>query len=194
MKIRTPKKFKKKITYEKNGEKGQIMEEKNNVIKKEYSGTSRTARITGYSFAIAWTIAFLVFFNFFSRYIAYYEYDTTTQVWTMFPLITERFNAWLPILNASMTASILGNIVLIINDSFYFNNITNIVMHLFGIASVSTLFVLFPFDFSSIPDVTLNPILFPIFKIVLILIIVGLSIGVMVRFIKIIVKAVRPEI
>ena len=161
-------------------------------IKKEYSESNRTARITGYSFAIAWTIAFLVFFNFFSRYIAYYEYDATTQAWTMFPLITERFSAWLPILNASMIASVLGNIVLIINDSFYFNNITNIVMHLFGIASVSTLFVLFPFDFNSIPDVTLNPILFPIIKIVLILIIVGLSIGVMVRFIKIIVKAVRP--
>jgi hypothetical protein len=154
----------------------------------EEAARDRNARITGYSFAIAWSIVLIIFFNFFNRYIAYYEYDTVTSSWSIFPFITEGFNAWLPVLNASLLITIIGNVILIINDSFYFSNITNIVMHAFGIASVSTLLSLFPFDFSVVPDINLNSILFPVIKIVLILIIVGLSIGILVRFIKIIVK------
>ena len=75
-----------------------------------------------------------------------------------------------------------------ISDIAKVKTIINIEMHAFGIASVSTLLSLFPFDFSVVPDINLNSILFPVIKIVLILIIVGLSIGILVRFIKIIVK------
>lgn len=151
----------------------------------------RNARITGYAFAIAWSIVLIIFFNFFNRYIAYYEYDNAANVWDIYPFITEKFNLWLPVLNASLLINIIGNIILIINDSFYFNNITNIVMHMFGIASAATLLSLFPFDFSVVPDTNLNTILFPIIKILLILIIVGLSIGILVRFIKIVVRLTK---
>ena len=161
--------------------------------KKHFEFKDRTGRITGYSFAIAWSIAFIIFFNFFSQYIAYYEFDSVTNTWNMYPFITENFGAWLPVLNASLIASIVGNIILIINDSFYFNHITNIVMHFFGIAAVSALLVLFPFDFNVVPEANLNPILFPILKVVFILIIVGLSIGILVRFIKVIVRTVRSN-
>jgi hypothetical protein len=165
--------------------------DKNPVSKDRLEFSSRTGRITGYSFAIAWSIAFIVFFNFFNRYIAYYEYDAVTSSWNIYPFITSNFNAWLPVLNAALIASIVGNIILIFNDSFYFNHITNIVMHFFGIASIAALLVLFPFDFNVVPEASLNAILFPILKIVLILIIVGLSIGILVRFIKVIIRVVR---
>jgi len=148
----------------------------------------RNARITGYAFAIAWSILLIIFFNFFNRYIAYYEYDAAAKEWNIFSFITERFYLWLPFLNISLIINIVGNIILIINDSFYFNNIINIVMHVFGIVAVSVLLSLFPFDFSVVPDMNLNIILFPVIKILLILIIVGLSIGILIRFIKIVVK------
>jgi hypothetical protein len=162
------------------------------VAKKQVEFKDRSGRITGYSFAIAWSIAFIIFFNFFNQYIAYYEFDAVTSTWNMYPFITGSFGTWLPVLNASLIASIIGNIILIINDSFYFNHITNIVMHFFGIAAVSALLILFPFDFNVVPEANLNAILFPILKIIFILVIVGLSIGILVRFIKVIVRVVRP--
>ena len=108
-------------------------------------------------------------------------------------MLTENFGAWLPIFNVSMIVSILGSIILIINDSFYFNNITNIVMNIFGISSVVTLLTLFPFDFKSYQGASLDPILFPIFKIGLALIIVGLAVGIFVRFIKIVIKIAKAS-
>jgi hypothetical protein len=66
-------------------------------------------------------------------------------------------------------------------------------MNIFGIASVSTLLSLFPFDFSVLPDINLNGILNPIVTVALILIIVGLGIGIFVRFIKIIVKVAKSS-
>ena len=153
----------------------------------------RSARITGYAFAIAWSIILIIFFNFFNRYIAYYVFDTSTQTWDIFPFVTAKFGTWLFFLNASLMINIIGNIVLIVNDSFYFINITNIVMNLFGIASVSALLMLFPFDFTVLSFSVLSAVLVPILKLVFIAIIVGLSIAVLVRFIKVIIRTVKTS-
>jgi len=163
--------------------------EKADIVPKD----NKAGRITGYSFSIAWSIILIIFFNFFSRYIAYYQYDELAKSWNIFPFITSSFIAWLPILTISLIVSIIGNIILIINDSFYVSNITNIVMNIFGIASVSTLLSLFPFDFSISPDINLNGILIPIITIILIVIIIGLGVGIFVRFIKIVVKAAKSS-
>jgi hypothetical protein len=151
----------------------------------------RNSRIAGYSAAIAWGIILIIFFNFFNRYIAFYTYDAALRTWSLTPMLTENFGAWLPIFNVSMIVSIVGSIILIINDSFYFNNVTNIVMNIFGISSVVTLLTLFPFDFTKYQGANLDPVLFPIFKIGLALIIVGLSVGIFVRFIKIVIKIAK---
>jgi hypothetical protein len=155
--------------------------------------SDRNSRIAGYSAAIAWGIILIIFFNFFNKYIAFYTYDAALKTWSLTPMLTENFRAWLPIFNVSMIVSILGSIILIINDSFYFNNITNIVMNIFGISSVVTLLTLFPFDFKSYQGASLDPILFPIFKIGLALVIVGLAVGVFVRFIKIVIKIAKAS-
>ncbi len=157
------------------------------------SRDNRAGRITGYSIAIAWSIILIIFFNFYYRYIAYYQYDELAKNWNIFPFVTSSFVAWLPILTISLIVSIIGNIILIINDSFYVSNITNIVMNIFGIASVSTLLSLFPFNFSVFPDNNLSGILIPVITAILIIIIVGLGIGIFVRFIKIVVKAAQSS-
>jgi hypothetical protein len=155
--------------------------------------SDRNSRIAGYSAAIAWGIILIIFFNFFNKYIAFYTYDAALKTWSLTPMLTENFMAWLPIFNVSMIVSILGSIILIINDSFYFKNITNIVMNIFGISSVVTLLTLFPFDFKSYQGASLDPVLFPIFKIGLALVIVGLAVGVFVRFIKIVIKIAKAS-
>ncbi len=155
--------------------------------------SDRNSRIAGYSAAIAWGIILIIFFNFFNKYIAFYTYDAALKTWSMTPMLTENFGAWLPIFNISMIVSIIGSIILIINDSFYFSNVANIVMNIFGISSVVTLLTLFPFDFTSYQGANLDPILFPIFKIGMALIIVGLSIGIFVRFIKIVIKIAKAS-
>ena len=151
----------------------------------------RNARIAGYSAAIAWGLILIIFFNFFNRYIAFYSYDAALKTWSYTPMLTENFGAWLPIFNVSMIVAIIGNIILILNDSFYFSNVTNIVMNIFGISSVVTLLTLFPFDFTGSQGANLDPVLFPIFKIGMALIIVGLSVGIFVRFIKIVIKIAK---
>ncbi|MBM3700034.1 MAG: hypothetical protein FJW68_03820 [Actinobacteria bacterium] len=156
------------------------------------SERDRNARITGYCFAIAWSIIFIVFFNFFNKYIAFYIFDSQSDTWIIIPFITSAFSAWLPFVNASLLVSIIGNVVLIINDSYYFNNITNIIMHFFSILAAAALLIIFPFDFTVLPATSvLSAILFPLIWIALIVVIVGLSVGLIVRFIKIIVKAVK---
>ena len=152
----------------------------------------RNARITGYCFAIAWSIIFIVFFNFFNKYIAFYLFDSQSDTWIIIPLTTAAFTIWLPFVNASLLVSVIGNVVLIINDSFYFNNIANIIMHFFSILAAAALLMIFPFDFSVMPAASvLSTILNPLIRIALIVTIVGLSVGLIARFIKIIVKAVR---
>lgn len=155
--------------------------------------SDRNSRIAGYSAAIAWGIILIIFLNFFNKYIAFYTYDAALKTWSLTPMLTANFGAWLPIFNVSIIVSILGSIILIVNDSFYFNNITNIVMNIFGISSVVTLLTLFPFDFTSYQGASLDPILFPIFKIGLALIIVGLAVGIFVRFIKIVIKFAKAS-
>jgi len=152
--------------------------------------SKRGEGITYSSFAIGWSIAFLIFFLFFNEYIAYYQPETVGNVttWNRYPVLTENFNLWLPILTTTLTLSIIGHTILIIFDKYLLREITLIVLNLFGIATVLTLLSIFPFDFSGIPKATIADVL-PMFAIiVLICITVGLGIGTLVSFIKLIVN------
>jgi hypothetical protein len=164
-------------------------------FEREKDTRSRNSRITGYSFAIAWNIIFFIFFNFFNQYIASYSFNEITDSWTIVPFITSSFYLWLPVLNAAIIASIVGNVILIINDSFYFDNVTNIFMDFFGLASAASLLILFPFDFSVFTTAGsfVTNIVPVIIRVVLIVIIAGLSVGIIVRFIKVIVKSIGTK-
>ena len=154
-----------------------------------YFKDSRGGRITGYSFAIMWSVVFLVLFNFYSQYIAYYNYD---GIWHRQALLTANFSQWLPIVTTALAASIVGNILLIIYDGYYFRQIVRIVLNLFGLAAIISLLTIFPFDFTVFPR-DLTGILNPIIIVVLILAVIGTSIDTMVRFVKLIVNAAKAS-
>ncbi len=158
-----------------------------------YIISKRDARITASAFAIAWSVALLIFFNFFNQYIAYYYSETVGDVttWTRRPFFTEDINLWLPILTTTLAISIIGHIVLIIWDRYILRESVHIVIDTFGLATVITLLAVFPFDFSVIPITTIADGVHVGVTVALICISIGIGIGILVRLIKLIVNLVR---
>jgi len=160
-----------------------------------FRGT-RAGRIAASSAAIAWGIILLVFFHFFSRYVAYYDYETVNGVakWNIYPLLTEDFGAVLPILTATLILSVVGHSILLALDKYLARQITLIVLNLFGMATVLTFISVFPLDFSPIPNTTVAAVLPTVVLVALICVTVGLGVGALVRFIKLMVGVRRERV
>lgn len=155
--------------------------------------SARPGRIVASSVAITWSLILIVFLNFFSEYIAYYEAERVGNVtiWVRSTLITSSYYTWLPILNTTLIISIVGHIILLIFDNYILRQLILILINLFGIATVLMLLSIFPFDFTVIPFTTLANILPFIVAVVLIAISVGLGIGSLVMLIQLLIKALR---
>jgi hypothetical protein len=158
-----------------------------------YFKSPKAGRITGYVFAIAFGIAWLIFVNFFYRFIAFYNHSVLDGVSTLkiVPVFTDNIKYWLPFFTISIGIGILGNIILIIYERFYLAKIIAIITNLFSIAATATLLQLFPFDFSGIPLAGLRTSAPSITIAVLIIIIIGTGIGIIVDFIKLIIFFAR---
>jgi len=156
----------------------------------DYVKRVKAGRITSSSVAIAWSFIFLILFYFFNRYIAYYQLETVDNVtkWVRYSILTEDFNAWLPIVTATLICYIIGHIILVVFDRYILREATLIVLNLFGIATVVALFSIFPFDFSTIPNSAIADSFPIIATIALIGLVVGLGIGTLAKFIKFIIS------
>jgi hypothetical protein len=171
---------------EKVGEAGKRFEKKIDEVGGKIDGYfkgTRSGRITGYSFAIMWNVIFFVLFNFYSQYIAYYQYDGGT--WSRYPILTESFTQWLPIVSTALVAAIIGNILMIIYDGYHFRLIVRVVLNLFSLTAVISLLTIFPFDFTVFPG-DLTGILNPVMIMVLVLAIIGLIVDTIVKSVKLI--------
>jgi len=153
----------------------------------------RSGRITASAFAIAWSIALLIFFNFFNQYVAYYHSETVGGIttWIRYPFFTEDINLWLPILTATLIISIIGHIILIILDRYILREMIHIVINAFSLWTVLTLLSVFPFDFSVIPNPAAADATCLGVRIFLIFISVVVGIAILVSVIKLIVNVVR---
>ncbi len=108
--------------------------------------SKRASRITESIVAIVWSIATLVFFNFFSDYIAYYH-DGIRE-----PLVTAEFGKWLWIHNPLLGLLLIKSSVSLAFEKYVFRESVLIFLALLGVASTATLLSLFPFDFSVLPS------------------------------------------
>jgi uncharacterized membrane protein len=153
----------------------------------------RRGRITASAFAIAWSIALLIFFNFFNQYVAYYHSETVDGIttWIRYPFFTEDINLWLPILTATLIISIVGHIIMIILDRYLLREMIHTVINAFSLWTILTLLTVFPFDFNVIPSTTAADATYLGVRIFLIFISVGVGIALLVRVIKLIVNVVR---
>ena len=143
--------------------------------------------------ARAWSLAWLIFFSFFSDYIAYYEQVSFggAITWMRHPLLTGEYFTWLPILITNLLLSITGHVFLIIYDRYWLRETVLIFLNLFGLATVISLAVIFPFDFSVFPNDTLADVLPIIVRMTLIGISIGLAIGSLAMFIRLTVNLFR---
>jgi uncharacterized membrane protein len=153
----------------------------------------RSGRITASAFAIAWSIVFLIFFNFFNQYVAYYHSETVGGIttWIRYPFFTEDVNLWLPILTATLIITIIGHIILIIRDRYILREMIHIVINVFSLWTVLTLLSVFPFDFSVIPSASAADATYLGVRIFLIFVSVVVGIALLVKVIKLIVNVVR---
>lgn len=160
-----------------------------------YSDRERDGRITASAFAIAWSIALLIFFNFYNRYIAWYEPVTSggETTWQVHTLITSDFNSWLPVLTAALVLSIISHAVLIAIDKYVLRQALQIFLDIFSVVVVISLLSIFPFDFSSLPGsdtahwVTIGV------TFTLIIMAIGFGIGALVRLIQLIVNVAEGK-
>jgi hypothetical protein len=155
----------------------------------DYSRTARTARVTSSSFAIAWSLVFLIFFNFFNKHLAYYQYESPE--WVRYPILTGDFNAWLPIITTTLVLSIIGHSLLIAFDRYLIRESALLVLNFLGIAAASYLLSIFPFNFEAIPNTAVGDVLPILVTLVLVGVVVGLGIAGLVRSIKLIVSLAR---
>jgi uncharacterized membrane protein len=154
-----------------------------------YSWGARAGRITGSAFAIAWSVVLLIFFNFYSQYIASYQpiQSGNTDQWQILTLITSSYYVWLPLLTATLVLSIVGHAILIAFDRYILRQIVRIILDVLGIATIISLLVIFPFNFNVIPDPNVAFWVPFALTMTLLFIAVGIGIGAVVRFIQLIV-------
>jgi uncharacterized membrane protein len=153
----------------------------------------RAGRLTASAFAVAWSIALLIFFNFFNQYVAYYHSETVGGVttWIRYPFFTEDINLWLPILTAALIISVVGHIILIILDRYVLREMIHIIISAFSLWTILTLLAVFPFDFGVIPSTAAAEATHLGVRIFLIFVSVGVGIAILVRAIKLIVNVVK---
>jgi uncharacterized membrane protein len=157
---------------------------------------TRASRVAASVAAIVWSAIFLVFFNFFSRYLAIYSREVVDGItrWQIYPLLTPEFNLVLPILNVTLILSIVGHSIAIARDRYLVRQITLIVLSTLGMVTVLTFLRVFPFDFSVVPHAGVASVAPTVTVVVLILIIIGLGISALVRFIKLIINIAREGV
>jgi hypothetical protein len=158
----------------------------------DYFTRTRTGRIIGYSFAIFWNIVFIIFFSIFYEYVAWYSIGDDGSL-IISPILTPDFLLWMPVLITSLSICIVANIILIVYDRYWFREAVQILLELIGMAVVIYLVVIFPFDFSVIPNAVAAGILPMVTKVVLIFVAVAFGVSALVRFIKMVLNIENRE-
>ena len=152
--------------------------------------STRAGRVAASVAAIVWSILLLIFFNFFSRYLAIYSRQVIDGVtrWQVYPLLTADFSLVLPILNVTLILSIIGHSIILALDKYLARQIILIVLNVLGMITVITFLRVFPFDFSVVPHASAAAALPTVALVIMILITIGLGISALVRFIKLMIK------
>ena len=99
------------------------------------------------------TVAQLIFFTFFHKYIAWYATAPDGSA-TRISLLTEDYSTWLPFPITASIVVIVASIVMIVYGRYWFRQAAWILFCFMGIAVTVSAVCIFPFDFSVIPNAT----------------------------------------
>jgi hypothetical protein len=113
----------------------------------------RCSDIAGDLFVLFITVVQLVFLTRFYQAIAWYTTGPDGSV-TRLPLLTEDYFTWLPFPIIASIVVIVALVVTIIFPRYWLRQVAWIAFCLIGITVTLSLLVIFPFDFSVIPNAT----------------------------------------
>jgi hypothetical protein len=119
----------------------------------ESSSGNRCGDIASNLFIILVTVVQLIFFVFFYQYIAWYSTGPDGSV-TRQSLLTDGYFTWLPFPIVASILVIVASIVMIVYTGRWFRQGAEISFCLLGIMVVVSLLIIFPLDFSVIPNST----------------------------------------
>ena len=138
----------------------------------ELSPRARSGRVSSHISIIFVTLAQLIFFTRFHKYIAWHTTGPDGSV-TRLSMLTDDYFTWLPIMITASIIVIIASIAMMIYDNYRFRSTIQIIFSTIGIVVSVSLVSIFPFDFSVIPNavtadvvptaVTIFFILLPVF-------------------------------
>jgi len=149
----------------------------------ESSPRSRTGEIGSHISIIFVTVAQLIFFAFFHKYIAWFTTEPDGNV-TRLSMLTDDYFIWLPIPITASILVIVTSIAMIIYDNYRFRKTAEIAFNIIGIAVAVSLVSIFPFDFSVIPNDTAVDVVPIAVTVFFILLAVFYGITALVMFVK----------
>ena len=149
----------------------------------ESSPGGRCGEIAGDIAVILVTVAQLIFFTSFHRYIAWPITEPDGSV-TWLSMLTDGYFTWLPFPIAASIIVIVASIVMIIYDRYWFRQAAWVAFCLIGITMVVSLVTMFPFDFTVIPGATAADVVLKVATVFLILMAVFYGISAVVLFVR----------
>ena len=149
----------------------------------ESSPRSRTGEISSHVSMILVTVANLIFFAFFHKYIAWHTTAADGSVIRL-SMLTDEYFIWLPIAITASVIAIVAHIVFIIYDNHRFRLTTEIILYILGVTVAVSLVSIFPFDFNVIPNATAVDVVPIVVRVFFILLAVFYGIVALVQSIK----------
>ncbi len=149
----------------------------------ESSPPSRAGEIGSDIAMILVTLANLIFFTFFHKYIAWYSTEPDGSV-ARLSLLTEDYFTWLPIVIVVSIFAIVAHIIFIFYDNYRFRTTAEIIIYIGGITIAVSLISIFPFDFSVIPNARAEAVVPIVVTVFFILLAVFYGIVALVQFRK----------
>jgi len=119
----------------------------------ELSPRVKSGQISSHISIISVTLAQLIFFTRFHKYIAWSTTEPDGTV-TRLSMLTDSYFTWLPIMITASIIIIIVSIAMIIYDNYRFRKTAEISFSIIGIVVSVSLVSIFPFDFSVIPNAT----------------------------------------
>jgi hypothetical protein len=101
------------------------------------------------------------------------------EEWDVVPWLTDDFSRVVPIINVSLVASLVANLMYLGYDTGWFKSLTQIVLLSISMAVMIRMYSVFPFDFSAY-DFNWETVA----RVVMILAMVGIGIGIIVEVSK----------
>ncbi len=158
----------------------------------ELSPRSRTGEIGSHISMIFVTVAQLIFITFFHKYIAWYTTEPDGSV-TRLSMLTSDYFIWLPIPIIASILAIAAFTVMIFYDNERFRMTAHIIIFIVGIVVSVSLVVIFPFDFSVIPNATAVDVVPIVVTVFFILLAVFYGVTALVQFVKLRSYAAKQE-